>query len=156
MKIITLTRDKVALIDDEDFSLVTRYTWRAVSMGNMWYAHSGDSRDGDFVTMHQLIFGDLPGFEIDHKDRDGLNNQRYNLRHATHAQNNANKPAQSNNNSGYKGVSWHRKARKWMAQLNVNGQHFYLGLHDTPKQAALVYNQKAKELLGDFAYLNNV
>lgn len=156
MKTIQLTREQVTKVDDEDYDWLNSFTWRAVQMGNMWYAHTGDSRKGNFYSMHELIKGEHPGHEVDHIDRDGLNNQKSNLRFATHSQNNANKPAQINNRSGYKGVSWHFAAQKWVAQLRVKKVHYHLGLFESKEQAALAYNNKAKELLGEFAYQNKV
>ena len=156
MKTIKLTQGFETQVDDENFDWLNSFTWRVSKQGNMLYAHTGDQRYGNFNSMHEMVLGMYPGFEVDHKDRNGLNNQKENLRHATHAQNNANKPAQVNNESGYKGVSWHIAAQKWIAQLTVNKQHHYLGLFDKKEDAALAYNAKAKKLLGEFAFQNEI
>ncbi|MHB8108136.1 MAG: AP2/ERF family transcription factor, partial [Candidatus Cryosericum sp.] len=74
----------------------------------------------------------------------------------THQQNLCNRGAQTNNKSGYKGVSWHKAARKWEAAIHYNGQKVYLGLFPTAIKAAKAYNKRAVELHGAFAHLNKV
>lgn len=91
---------------------------------------------------------------VDHLDRDPLNNQRDNLRLASRSQNGANRNIRKNSLSGYKGVSWHKTAKKWTAKLTLNGKLIHLGYFDDPIDAAKAYDQAAREYFGEFAVTN--
>jgi hypothetical protein len=93
-----------------------------------------------------------PGVDVDHINRNGLDNRKTNLRLCEGWQNALNKSVRRDNRSGYKGVS--RYYCKWKATVAVSGKHFYLGLFDTPKEAADAYDKAATELHGRFACLN--
>lgn len=90
---------------------------------------------------------------IDHKNRNSADNTRKNLRGATHAQNVHNSKKQRNNTSGYIGVSWDKKAGKWKAKIMQNGKRKWLGYYADPVDAALAYDNEAKER-GEFSVLN--
>jgi hypothetical protein len=153
----------VALIDDEDYEIVSRYRWNpyiggiAHSRGQtLWdatvvYAHARVD-GGGWKTMHQLVTG---WARVDHKDHDGLNNQRYNLRKATDCQNNANR-RKFPSSSTFKGVTWHKQASRWQAQIKVNGQSIYLGLFACEQTAAAAYDIAAREHFGEFACVNDL
>ena len=96
--------------------------------------------------------GETPTATIDHIDRNGLNNAWGNLRLATRSQQKSNMPARSDNTSGYKGVHLHKKTGKWMATIGHEGERQYLGLYSDVKDAAAAYNEKAKELYGEYAF----
>ncbi len=95
--------------------------------------------------------GEWPEQQIDHRDLNRANNRWDNLRVATNSQNHANTRAQSNNRSGFKGVSWSKAANKWMAQIVRDRCHTYLGLFDTPEDAHAAYCVAAERLFGEFA-----
>lgn len=103
---------------------------------------------------HRIIFlmhrGYLPE-QIDHIDGNGLNNNSENLRAASQGQNQHNKGTQKNNTSGFKGVSREKQAKKWRAQIELDGKVRYLGLFDTPEAAHEAYKAAAKRLHGEFA-----
>lgn len=101
--------------------------------------------------MHQQITGYT---ETDHIDGNGLNNQRYNLRDCTHSQNSMNQRIRIKKSSKFKGVSV--KGKRWRAYITVKCIRYHIGIYDSEKIAALRYNQKAKELFGEFAKLNVV
>lgn len=104
--------------------------------------------------MHKLILGDGPeGHEIDHRDRNGLNNQRSNLRWATKAQQRCNQALRRDSKTGFKGVNLVR-GKYWSATIRANNTTFYLGYFATAEDAARAYDAKARELHGDFAYVN--
>jgi hypothetical protein len=156
-KQIPLTQGKVTLVDDDLFYYLNQWKWHArKSTGNTWYAVRYPSRSlgpRKAIMMHNEIMQPSPGIEVDHKDMDGLHNERHNLRYSTHVQNMHNKPKLPNNTSGYKGVF--RKRDKWAAQIMVQGKTFRLGQRfETPEEAARAYDCAARELLGDFAQLN--
>jgi hypothetical protein len=149
MKEIQLTQGQTALLDDEDYDVVSQYKWYASRNGNTFYAMRRDGRR--LVSMHSMI----TGFSlVDHRDGDGLNNQRANLRKASHAQNMQNQMVSVNNTSGYKGVHFAFEKRKWQARIMANGKRISLGLFATPEEAALAYNDAAERLHGEFARLN--
>lgn len=148
---------KNALVDDEDYGkLIAMGHWYGLKCRNdtIYAYHSPFA--GLSYAMHNLIIEAPDGFELDHIDRNGLNNLRSNLRIATASQNQANKALSRRNTSGFRGVYWHNAAQKWMAQITVNNKFKYLGLHKEPEQAALAYNKAAKEAFGEFAQLNPV
>lgn len=109
--------------------------------------------DGRDCLAHRLIWlmahGQMPEADIDHIDGDRLNNRLENLREATRAENGQNVGVQSNNTSGFTGVTWHKGAKKWKAQIGVSRRYKAIGYFDTPEQAAEAY-AKAKARLHRF------
>lgn len=109
--------------------------------------------------LHQLIIQlsdrEIPdGYKIDHEDGNKLNCLDDNLRICTSSQNAQNRGKQINNNSGYKGVCWHKTNKKWWAQIVVNRIHIHLGFFDIKEDAARAYNTAAIKYHGEFAQLN--
>jgi hypothetical protein len=148
------------LIDEIDTNITQDYRWFACRKGDMIYAvrnmFKGETRyrKGRMIYLHTLIaeaFG-MYGL-IDHRDLNGLNNQRHNLRQATHAQNMSNRPAPKHNTTGYKGV-YLTVSGTYLSQITVNGKYLYLGTYYSKQQAATAYNIAAKKYFGKFAYLN--
>ncbi len=107
----------------------------------------------DYQIAWVWVHGEWPT-EIDHVDRDPLNCRIANLRLATSAQNKFNKPKQANNKSGYKGVSWDKKNKQWVAQIAICGRQTNLGRFNRIENAALAYNFAAHEHFGHFAFFN--
>lgn len=89
--------------------------------------------------------------DVDHKDLDRANNRWGNLRQASRSQNLANSPKRLKNTSGFKGVSWAKRERKWMAYIKVNYKHIWLGGFATPEDAHAAYVAAAQERFGEFA-----
>jgi hypothetical protein len=151
----------VALVDDQDYELVSRYHWslkRDRSGGTYayrkWWELGEDGIKhcrGQF--MHVLITG---GLGFDHADRDGLNNQRGNLRAASRQQNGGNsrkKMRAGGCHSQYKGVT--RDGNKWRAQIKRPGMRSqYIGNYGTPEEAARAYDAEALAVFGEFAAPN--
>jgi len=146
-------------LDAKDYPLVAKYRWYASKYGKTWYAKA-DYRlpDGKMLrlAMHRVIAGG--GKQVDHWDKNGLNNQRFNLRAATHSQNQANRAKGSNSVGKYKGVYNTKRplAKPWMAHIRVNYKMKNLGYYATEEEAALAYNVAAKQFFGDFAELNDL
>jgi hypothetical protein len=114
------------------------------------------SIDGKTFKEHQLAFLYMEGWIpllIDHKNNNPLDNRWTNLRVATKSQNAANSGPRSTNTSGYKGVYFHKQAKKWSSQITCNRKVHSLGLFDTPEEAYAAYSAKATELHGDFVKL---
>lgn len=156
MKEIVLTRGLVALVDDADFEGVNQFNWHArkPSKRSGFYAvrstrKSDGSRSRQF--MHTFLMPEP--VEIDHRDGNGLNNQRGNLRECTHLENlRAFRRKRNGASSVFRGVSKHRE--KWLAGIRVNGKTIYLGQFLIEKNAALAYDKAAREFFGDFAAPN--
>lgn len=160
MKEIQLTQGKVALVDDSDFERVNQFKWYAQrgwygTTGITWYARRAFQRSlgrQGWIRLHQFI---LPGADgIDHKNGNGLDCRKQNLRSATDAQNQGNRKKQAGASSKYKGVCWHRAARKWAAGICSRGVSKHLGVFVEEKEAAMAYDTEAKKLFGEFARLN--
>lgn len=156
MPVVPVGPNYSAVVDQEDFERVAAHSWCPHWSGGRkqkLYAQArvkiGDKWRG--VLMHRFILGSLPGTKVDHKDGNGLNNSRSNLRYATAAQNQHNSGPRRGR---YKGVSWHRQARKWVVHIGSNGKRFYLGLFESEEEAARAYDVKCRELHGEFARPN--
>lgn len=100
---------------------------------------------------------DIPeGYELDHKDRNKLNNRIDNLRLATPSQNQSNRAKGKNNTSGFKGVSWHKNEQMYYVQIRHKNKQYHLGAYRTAIEGAVAYNEAAKRLHGEFACLNEI
>lgn len=98
-----------------------------------------------------LKTGEIPKYEIDHKDQVKCNNSWDNLRLATPTQNAANTVAQKNSITGIKGVGYRKDIDKWTARIGFDNKVIWLGFHKTQEGARRAYEEKAIELFGDFA-----
>lgn len=157
MKTIKLTQNKVVLVDDKDFEELNIFKWYAHRHKKTFYAERCDPLyRGKQILMHRQIMQTPNNMEVDHKDHNGLNCQRYNIRNCTRGQNQQNGQLRSDSTSGYKGVCWRKRERKWKAQIKLNGKDKWLGLFLTKEEAARAYNEAAKELFGEFGYLNSL
>ncbi|HUX18998.1 MAG TPA: AP2 domain-containing protein [Acidithiobacillus sp.] len=153
---ISLTQGQVALIDDEDFELVSKYTWYAHwnPKTKSFYARTNTRKvDGKWpiLQMHRLIMNAQPGEEVDHIHHSTLDNRKSELRLCTGSQNQHNRGLQTNNTSGYKGLCWFKQRQKWQANIMLNGKKKHLGYFTTPELAHEAYCKAAHELHGSFA-----
>lgn len=156
---IPLNQGKFALIDEADADLILGRQWfvqRVAQSDSLFYAYTGSAKDGTRISMHRLITGAEPGVLVDHRNGDGLDNRRHNLRTCTHTQNMQNRKMHSNNRSGFKGVYQHRGkgSNRWYAQLRVDGRRIHIGAFPTPEDAARAYDEAALRHHGEFARLN--
>ncbi len=152
---ILLHGGHVAVIDDDDLPLVAGYKWCAhESSNNKRYVVTHTySEDGarTAIYLHRMLLSAPKGVQVDHINRDGLDNRRANLRLCTHNENQHNRSKQANNTSGYKGVSWCKRNKRWGARIVVDGASYRLGLFDTPEEAHAAYCRAAAFLHGEFA-----
>lgn len=157
MRLIPLTRGQYAMVDDKDYGWLSQWNWHAhwFPCAKTFYAMRGEWNHGDqkMFLMHREILGLTAGDlrRGDHKNRNGLDNQRRNIRIATCSQNLANSITSSRNKSGFKGVSWAKRKGKWRATINLGRKQIFLGYFGDPREAHGAYVKKAAEIYGEFA-----
>lgn len=140
-------------IVDKGFAYLGGNNWHKTSDG---YAARSKTVDGKKQTerMHRVIH--IGATQVDHINGNTLDNRSSNLRGVTTSQNGMNRGRMSNNKSGYKGVSWHKKSERFRANICVNQVRMHVGQYKTALEAARAYNSAALDLHGKFARLNNV
>ena len=156
MKKIPLPHGKFTLVDDEDFEYLSQWKWHSHERG---YPRRTEYRNGKcfrYFRMSRVIMRVRPGEEVDHINRNPLDNRRKNLRVASTSQNQANRIILSNNTSGFKGVSWHKTSGKWSAYIGFQGKQYHLGVFSDIKDAARAYNTAAEGFYNEFAVLNKI
>jgi len=154
MKKIPLTQGEFALVDDDDYAELSKWKWFCMKNKlhpQLKYAArnfypKGGKGVGVHIKMHRFILKAPRGLWVDHKDGNGLNNQKDNIRLIEKKQNNHNRKLAKNNKSGYKGVSWNKNYKKWVAR--IGSERRVLGVFDDPKEAASVYNRAAIKRYG--------
>ena len=151
MKEIQLTQNQIALVDDDMYEELNRHKWFAYKPWNTFYVHRNSptiNGKRHIIKMHHEIMGMPPkGYEVDHENGSGLDNQRHNLRFVTHRQNGQNL-THRNKTSQYPGVCWHKRYQKWRTTIQINGKHKHLGFFTNELEAFIVY-EKAVEALGE-------
>jgi len=158
MKEIPLTQGKVALVDDEDFDRVSQFKWFAVKWkkGKGYYAARNSpmiSGKRKHLFLHRFVLG--VSEKVDHRNRDGLDCQKHNLRLATDSQNNANRGKFEGCSSKYKGVHWCSHSNSWRVGTRFQGKHVRIGgCFKSEEAAARAYDAHAKKSFGEFARLN--
>jgi hypothetical protein len=146
---IPLAHGCVALIDEADQALVQPFRWRVRRCGTNWYVAAS-------LLMHRWLAGAQPGQCVDHKNGNGLDNRRENLRICTKAENRRN-ARKARGVSRFKGVCPSGyPGRPWCAQICIHGKSIFLGNYPTEVEAARAYNAAAIELFGEFARLNEI
>jgi len=143
------------LINKEDYEKCSGYTWSSHT------DRHGNIRiyNWKIGPLHTFLLGYTPSknFVGDHINGDTLDNRRLNLQICTNQQNTTKrKKINKNNTSGFRGVTWHSKNKKWIAQIVFNNKYQNIGSYKKKEDAALAYNIKAKEIFGKFAILNKV
>lgn len=157
MKEIILTQGKIALVDDEDYERVNQYKWscKFSNKSKTFYAkrviNIGNRQTNIYLHRFILKLKDS-NIEIDHEDRNGLNNQKYNLRECTHEQNMRNAVGNIISTSKYKGVSL--RNNRYVVQISIKDRTYNLGLYDYEKDAAAIYDAVARYYSKEFAYTN--
>ncbi len=160
MKEIKLTQGKIALVDDDDYERVMQFTWCASEhkKRKAWYALTripGTGQPGEKMSMHRFVMGATVGAQIDHRNNDGLDSRKKNLRFANNSQNQANRTKSDGTFSQFKGVSRRLKGpHPWQAGIKKDGKRIGLGLFGSEIEAAHAYDKAAKQLHGEFARIN--
>lgn len=159
MKLIPLNHGYFAKVDDDDFEWLSKWRWYAVKGGKTVYAARGIVKDdgkSSVMQMHRQILGVTdPKIQVDHRFGDGLDNTRENIRLCTRSQNLMNRGGFVGS-SQYKGVTWNKKRKLWLAGITINKKLKIIGGFLVEEDAARAYNYAAKVNFGDFAKYNNV
>jgi len=159
MKIILIKSKKLGtkecLVDDEDFEYLNHWKWKILSHKTSFYA-ARSTRKGTILMHRSILKLTDSSILCDHDDHNGLNNQKYNLRTCTKAQNNRNVKSRLGSTSNYLGVSWDKVNSKWLSQITFENKVINLGRFKSEIQAAEAYNTKAVELFGEFANPNSI
>ena len=157
MKEILLTQGQVAVVDDADYEGLAAYKWHAQREENTFYAKRNATKEEreagapSGILMHAWL---LQG-RTDHIDGDGLNNQRGNLRLASHRENlQGFQTKRKGCSSRYRGVCRSKESGKWKATIRVSGKNIHLGYHEDESAAAGAYDLAAQQKFGAFAARN--
>ena len=150
---------KYAKVDPVDYKRLRKYEYIAKKGRNCFYAQIVESniKAGKEMPMHmhQEILEVPKGMVVDHINNDGMDNRSANLRAATIGQNSRNRKKSCRSfTSKYKGVSWHKKSRKWEASITFELKSIYLGIYKNEFDAAKAYDEAAKKYHKEFAALN--
>lgn len=149
---IPLTKGYFAIVDLDDYWKVKGVNWHINECDGKYYARS--LKHG---FMHRYIMSCGVDLYIDHKNNDGLDNRRSNLRLSNNSLNQANRKKSLNpSTSMYKGVSFEKSRNKWISKIKCNQKDIWIGRFDTEEEAARAYNDKAFELFGNYSKLNRI
>ncbi len=151
IRFIPLTKGKIAVVDVEDYEHLKQYKWYATCSDGRYYAYRSFNRT--CMSMHRYIMNAPKDKVVDHKDGNGLNNRRSNLRICAIRENVHNCRGRYKT-SKYKGVHWNKKVSRWVSSITEKGRYKFLGHFDNEADAAKVYDKAAKRSFGEFAYLN--
>jgi len=146
-------------VDPADYRRLRRYEWFAKKGKNSFYARrhaaGGKGKKGTLIYLHQEIIDVPKGMVIDHINHDGMDNRGANLRPVTYSQNLCHRKKRSGaTRSKYKGVSWKKQSRKWVARIGFERKDIHLGYFRDEIEAARAYDRAAKRYHKDFASLN--
>ena len=182
MKKIELTQGFFTYVDDEDYDNLIKWKWCALvgkrkdgSMKNVYaqryerYRKPCGKWTNRGIKMHRYLMQTPKGMDTDHilngweferqypeLKWSGLLNIKSNLRIVTNQQNQMNKKSYKGSSSKYKGVAWHKRHKKWNAQIQINGKQKHLGYFTSEEEAALAYNKEAIKLFGEHALINEI
>ncbi len=154
MKSIPVGQYLWASVDDDDFERVSQYRWNADFRRHTVYVSNNT-----VGYLHRFVLDAVGGLDIDHRDGNGLNNLRSNLRPCTRAQNLHNGRTNRNGakkTSKFRGVARLGPYKKWAAYLKVEGKNTYLGSFEKEEDAARAYDTAALKAHGEFARINGV
>lgn len=155
---IKLSRGLIALVDEEDFSDLSNYKWYALKINDNNYAARNIRKENGkqtLILMHRQVMNLFDKLlQVDHKDHNGLNNHKNNLRVCPCALNNKNSVSRKGSASKFLGVTKRKRNKKWEAAIFVNSKGIYLGTFEFEIDAAKAYDAAAKIHFGEYANLN--
>jgi len=161
-RLLPLSQNKFAIVDADDYERLNKYKWCVSKTRHTNYAMrrtkgkrvKGKRVKRKTIMMHRFILNAPRGLVVDHINHNGLDNRKSNLRLCTRAENSYNSRSFNNKSSKYKGVSWDKQRKRFVAYIRCNGKCYNLGRFKSQITAAKAYDKKAKELFGEFACLN--
>lgn len=159
MKKLMLSKGKYALIDDEDYAFLNNFNWKYHTASGYAYRNKSKGRDGQrggIIFMHRTINNTPKGMEVDHINRDKLDNRKENMRNCFRVHNSRNRSGDKNTSSRHKGVHFKKQYGTFEATITVDGKRIYLGRFGNEDDAAKKYNKAAMEYFGEYAYLNAI
>src|SRR5574343_15714 len=157
--------NKAALVDDEDFEVLNKFSWYSKYHHYNFYVYRQEydrkTKHNKTIFMARQILNATKGVQIDHINHDELDNRRCNIRLCSHSENQRNANGKFNRvikkTSKYKGVNYckERKGRKkWLARIRINGKDKLLGYYQNELNAALGYDEAARKYYKEFAHTN--
>jgi hypothetical protein len=155
-KEIQLNKGTITIVDNDDYEYLNQWKWYLLKSHTNYYAIRSSRPDNKLIQLHRIVIKAKQGEIVDHINGDKLDNRKVNLRICTHAQNNQNRKISKLNKSGYNGVSWSIKNKRWVAQIACEKKKIHLGYYKDLIEAAKVFNQAAKKYHGEFAKLNKI
>ena len=156
VKFIELTQGQYAMVDEEDYERLNQSRWHFDSGIRRGYAARIETSTGERVRihLHRLVINAPADKLVDHINGDKLDNRKANLRLCSHSENMKNYPRPKTNKSGYVGVYWHKKNKRWCASIALNGKNKLVGCFLDKESAAFARDEAAKKHHGEFARLN--
>jgi len=154
---IYLGEGRYTIVEPEDYYWLNNFNWVPKGSGNRSYAVRlvSDTDHIKFLSMHRLIMGSPVGLQVDHQNRNRLDNRRANLRIATPSQNQFNKGKTTRKTSSrFVGVTFVKSIGRWKGQIMLDGKTIFLGYFDSEIEAAKAYDAAARKYHGEFARLN--
>lgn len=154
MKELRLSNGKNSTVDDKDFEFLSKFKWREADGYAARTSSKLETGVRRTILLHKLLMGEKLGYEVDHKNRNRLDNRRDNFRWASSSENKANVLKRSGASSQYKGVCWDLRKNCWRAHVGSRKNKKHLGYFKDEVEAAKIYDKAAFDRWGEFAYLN--
>lgn len=157
MKEIPLTNsDLVAIVDDEDYDRVMMFDWAIYGTSDRIYVRRCLIGESKKISLGQFLLGYKKGLFVVCLNNNNLDNRRINLRYGDYQAQRTRKRIQTNNTSGYKGVSWIQRRNKYYSYIMIDKKTRSLGFYSCKECAAVEYNKAAKQNFGEFTRLNEI
>lgn len=141
-------------IDNEDYELLSKFTWYFWTDGVFCQQRIKETGKKKTIRINRLIMKYPKSMVVDHINHDILDNRKCNLRICTIGQNDKNQKLRRTSTSGFKGVTWNTKDKKWRAKIRLNYKYIFLGGFDNKIDAAKAYDEGATKYHGEFACTN--
>jgi hypothetical protein len=159
IKLIPLTRGKIAIVDADNYDWLMKWNWSltgSIAKDN-FYASRMIVRKKKWIPiwMHRVVIGARQGEIVDHINGDTLDNRRANLRKCTTSQNAQNHKILSSNTSGVSGVTWHKRDHLWQVAIRDRGKRIYIGFFKEKERAIQEHEEAIKKFHKEFARLNH-